>query len=453
MRQLKYIMYKSTFTIQELIKITNGKYVGDEGIKNISLAISTDTRTVTPDDAYLALVGAVFDGHEFVKNAFEKGVKLAVVNENFSCGDGNFLVVKDTLEAYLKIANANRIRRNAKIIGVTGSSGKTTTKEFLYSVFNSKFKTQKSIKNHNNEIGLCQTLLSIEPDTKYCIVEMGMRALGEIDLLAKYALPDISVITNVGTAHIGILGSRENIAKAKCEITNYLDEKGVLIAHDEEFIKNELKNKGDFRKIFYDLKDVEIIEKKENSSKIKYDDYVFELPSSADYDILNALASMKAAKLENYSDTEIQKGLLDFQNVEFRNEIIKSKSGGIIISDCYNANPDSAELSLKHISETYKNKKIIVVFGDMFELGEFEEEYHRKIGRIINELNVNYFVSVGKLAKITSEEIKNIDKKSFDTIEEASEFLSKIIEENSVIFLKASRGMKFEKIVEIIREK
>ena len=214
-----------------------------------------------------------------------------------------------------------------------------------------------------------------------------------------------------------------------------------------------MKNKSNFKKIFYDLNEVKILEKKENSSKIKYENFIFELTSSAKYDILNALASIKTAKLENYSDEEIQKGLLAFQNVEFRNEVIKSNSGAIIISDCYNANPDSAKLSLQHISETYKDKKIIVVFGDMFELGEFEEEYHRQIGKFINSLNVNYFVSVGKLAKMTFEEVKNIDKKFFDTINEAAEFLPEIMNEKSVLFLKASRGMKFEKIVEIIREK
>ena len=447
-------MYKSTFTIHELIKITDGKFIGDIDT-SIGLGISTDTRTISSDDAYLALAGAVFDGHEFVKNAFEKGAKLAIVNENYvDIEEGqNYLIVKNTLEAYLKIAAFNRNRRSAKIIGVTGSSGKTTTKEFLYSVFSSKFKTQKSIKNHNNEIGLCQTLLSIEPDTKYCIVEMGMRALGEIDLLAKYARPDIALITNVGTAHIGILGSRENIAKAKCEITDYMTENDILLAHNEVLIKNELLNKQKFKKVFYDLDEIEIVEKTENFSKIKYDNFVLEIPSSASYDILNALASIKAAKLEKYTNEEIQKGLLNFQNVEFRNEISTLKNGAIVISDCYNANPDSAELSMKHISEAYKNKKIVIVFGDMFELGEFEEEYHKKIGRIVNELNVNYFVSVGKLAKITAKEVLNVDKKSFETVEEAAEFLPQIIDKDTLVFLKASRGMKFEKILEIIREK
>ena len=448
-------MYKARFTIQELIKITKGRYAGREDDKNFSLSVSTDTRTITADDAYLALSGAVFDGHEFVKTAFEKGAKLAIIDEKHEkyAAGGNYLVVKDTLEAYLEIASAHRNRCSAKIIGVTGSSGKTTTKEFLYSVFSSKNKTQKSVKNHNNEIGLCQTLLSIEPDTKYCIAEMGMRGLNEIHLLAKYARPDIALITNVGTAHIGILGSRENIAKAKCEITDFMTENDILFAHNEELIKNELAEKPQFKKVFYDLDEAEIIEKTENSSKIKYDNFVFEIPSSASYDILNALASIKAAKYENYTNEEIQKGLSEFKNVEFRNEISELKSGAIVISDCYNANPDSAELSIRHIAEVYKNKKIVIVFGDMFELGEFEEEYHRKIGKIINELNVNYFVSVGKLAKMTADEVLNTDKKSFETVEEAAEFLPQITDKDTVIFLKASRGMKFEKILEIIREK
>jgi len=453
-------MFKPEFTVQELQKITNGKIVGEID-KNISLTISTDTRTISETDAYLAICGAVFDGHNFVQNSFDKKAKLAIIDKNHTdlsnTIKGNFLIVENTTEAYLQIAAFHKNRCNVKIIGVTGSSGKTTTKEFLYSTFNAAAKTQKSIKNHNNEIGLCQTLLSIEPDTKYCIVEMGMRALGEIDLLAKYAKPNVAVITNVGTAHIGILGSQENIAKAKCEITNYLTNTDILIAHNESLIKETIKEKYDnkpiFKQEYYALDDVEIIEKTQNSCKFKYDNFIFQIPDSADFNILNALASIKAAKTQNYTNEEIQKGLLAFQNIEFRNEITKMQNGAMIISDCYNANPDSAKASIKHICEAYKNKKIIIVFGDMFELGKYEEDFHREIGKLINNSNVNYFVSVGKLAKITSEEINNLPKKTFDTTEAAADFLPTITDNNTVIFLKASRGMQFENILERIKEK
>ena len=269
-------MFKPSFTIQELIEITNGEIVGNIDQTTI-LTISTDTRTITEKDCYLAICGATFDGHNFVEVAFNSNSKLAIIDENHKslCEkiQGNFLIVKNTLEAYLNIAKFHKNRCKAKIIGVTGSSGKTTTKEFLFSVFNALAKTKKSIKNHNNEIGLCQTLLSIEPDTEFCIVEMGMRALGEIDLLAKYSTPDVAVITNAGTAHIGILGSRENIAKAKCEITNYLTTNGVLIAHNEDLIKETINQKynsnPEFKSVFYDLDEVKIIEKTENSCKFE----------------------------------------------------------------------------------------------------------------------------------------------------------------------------------------
>ncbi len=447
-------MYKPKFSINDVIKVTGGDFIGNID-KNTEFSISTDTRTITKDDAYLALCGQVFDGHNFVQNAFSRDAKIAVIDEKH-VGltkeiKGNFVVVKNTLTAYLELASFHKDRMGVKVIAVTGSSGKTTTKEYLYSVFNSKFKTQKSIKNHNNEIGLCQTLLSVEEGTKYCIVEMGMRGLGEIDLLAKYARPDIALITNAGTAHIGILGSRENIAKAKCEITNYLKPENYLIFHNEMLIKEFAT--GNFNKISYGIDEVKVIEKSKNICAFEYDNFVFTITDSAEFNILNALAAIKAAKLENYTYDEIQKGLLVFQNVEYRNEITVLKNGTTVISDCYNANPDSASASLKHICEIYKYKKIVVVFGDMFELGEYEEQYHRDVGKLINELNVNYFVSVGKLAKIMSEEVNKLPKKVCENVEEAAEFLLKITDEDTIIFLKASRGMYFEKILEIIKGK
>ena len=447
-------MYKPKFKIKDLEKITGGELKNSEGIGEVS--ISTDTRTITQEDAYLAICGNVFDGHNFVNNAFENGAKLAIIDKNhkeiLAQLQGAFLVVENTIEAYLKIAKFHKDNQKARIIAVTGSSGKTTTKELLYSVFNSKFKTKKSIKNHNNEIGLCQTLLSIEPDTDYCIVEMGMRALGEIDLLAKYATPDISIITNAGSAHIGILGSLENIAKAKSEISNYLSNEGVLIAHNNELVKRSISSKN-YAKIFYDFSDVSILEQNEKLSRFVYDGEEYTLSDSADFNILNSLAVINAAKTEGFSVIEINKGLSEFQNIEFRNELTKLKSGALVISDCYNANPDSTTVSLKHIVQVYKDKKIIVVFGDMFELGEFEKDYHKQIGELINSLNVNYFVSVGNLAKITANEINNIPKKICEDVKEAAEFLSDMLNSDALIFLKASRGMQFEKILEIIREK
>ena len=447
-------MFKPKFNIDDLIKVPGGELINGSNIP--ALSISTDTRTITQEDAYLAICGAVFDGHNFVKNAFDSGAKLAIIDKKHkdivSQVDGCFLIVEDTLNAYLQIAKFHKDNQKVKILAVTGSSGKTTTKEILYAVFNSKFKTNKSIKNHNNEIGLCQTLLAIEPDTKYCIVEMGMRGLGEIDLLAKYATPDCAIITNAGSAHIGILGSLENIAKAKCEISNYLKDDALLVAHNNELIKNNLAS-GNYEKIFYDLNDVKILEQSENKGRFIYKNEEYVLPDGADFNILNSLAVINIALKEGFSSEEINRGFQEFKNIEYRNEVTKLSCGAIVISDCYNANPDSTKVSLKHIAQTYKDKKIVVVFGDMFELGEFEENYHKEIGELINSLNVNYFVSVGNLAKITAREVNNIPKKICKDVNEAAEFLSEFMEEDTLVFLKASRGMHFEKILEMIKGK
>ena len=440
------------FTVKNLIEITGAKLLKGEVDNTLSFEISTDTRNINSTKIFLPLIGEKFDGHNFIENACNDGVIAYFTQKEIVNDNAKFvLLVDDTKIAYLKIANYYKNLINPKTIAITGSAGKTTTKEIAYHIFKQRFCTHKSELNHNNEIGLAQTLLSMPKDTQILIVEMGMRALGEIDLLAKYAEPDIALITNAGTAHIGILGSRENIAKAKCEITNYLKPENYLIAHNEELIKKFAK--GNFNKIFYDLDEIKIIEKTKDLCKFEYDNFVFTISDSADFNILNALASIKAAKLENYTNEEIQKGLFEFQNIEFRNEITKLHNGAIIISDCYNANPDSAKASIKHVCEVYKDKKIIIVFGDMFELGEFEEQYHREIGKLINELNVNYFVSVGKLAKIASEEVDKLPKKICETNEEAAAFLPTITDENTIIFLKASRGMSFEKILEMIKEK
>ncbi|MDD3594715.1 MAG: UDP-N-acetylmuramoyl-tripeptide--D-alanyl-D-alanine ligase [Candidatus Gastranaerophilales bacterium] len=449
-------MVSPYFALKDLINCTNGKLYGSAD-KLGNFSVSTDTRTLSKNDIYIALKGEKFDGHDFVVKAFECGCQGAVISknnvDNFKdlLAEGRFFIaVDDTSKAYLKIANFYRKQQNVKIIAITGSSGKTTTKEMVYAVLNSQFNTQKSIKNHNNEIGLCQTLLSIEPETQYCVIEMGMRAQGEVDLLSKYAQPDVAVITNVGPAHIGILGSLENIAKAKCEIVNYLQQDGVLFALDDELIKNNVKTEA--KKEFYSLDDVNIISRTSGGSIFNYKDALYRINEFAEFNILNALVAIKIGQYVGMKHDEIQSGLLSFRNVEFRNEVTILDCGATVISDCYNANPFSVEASIKSVSEIYKDKNIIVVFGDMLELGEFEKDYHRKTGEIINNSNVNYFTTVGELAKIAAEQVENKKTKSFSSTEEAVSFLKTIIDKNSLVLLKASRGMRFEEILKGLKD-
>lgn len=439
--------------IRDLISATSAKVLTNIN-ENIDVNISTDTRTIKAGDFYLPLKGASFDGERFVSQALEKGAIGAFVTaepELSECSGNNeicLLQVKDTLEAYLQLANYRRKKLDFTVAAITGSSGKTTTKELVASVLSEKFKTFKTPLNHNNEIGFCQTIFEAPDDTEVLVLEMGMRGLGEIELLSKYSEPDITIISNVGTAHIGRLGSRENIAKAKCEIVKYQRGK-TFIAHNDELIKNTVEFDGE--KIFYSIKDVKILEKSAHCSKFEYLGNIYELNVGGEYNIENALSAINTGLKLGMSAEEIKSGLKKYHPIEKRWEGVKA--GGLeIINDSYNANPDSMRAFVDTIFELYSN--YIVILGDMGELGEEEVQYHKNLGIYINEhKNLNKsceILSLGSLAKNITDEITNCKAKHFENIDEIAKYLKNST--NKTVFLKASRSMKFERIIENLAE-
>ena len=434
--------------ISELIKASGAKILSEPD-GDLEVKISTDTRTIGSGDFYLPLKGANFDGEKFIQEALDKGAAGAFCTAapDECKGNGKTLLLADnTLETYLKLANYRRNKLNFTVVAVTGSSGKTTTKELVASVLAEKFKTFKTPLNHNNEIGLCQTIFEAPDDTEVLVLEMGMRGLGEIEVLSKCAEPDITIISNVGTAHIGRLGSRENIAKAKCEIVKY-HRGNIFIAHDDELIRKTVEFDGE--KIFYSLKEVKILEKSEHYSKFEYENNIYELNVGGDYNIENALAAINTGMKLGLSLREIQAGLKKYAPIEKRWEAVKS-GGFEIINDSYNANPESMRAFVDTILELYT--KSVIVLGDMGELGDEEIRYHRELGGYINNhknLKPGTIVlSLGSLSKYITEEIKNCRSKHFDRIEELVGFIRKEIPQDSKIFLKASRSMKFERIIE-----
>lgn len=423
------------------IKRATGAQIEGEG----TCEISTDTRTIKKGDLYLPLKGANFDGEMFCDKAIEAGAAGCFYTKEKPCDLA--IKVDDTLDAYLQIANFVRCKYNPKVVGVTGSSGKTTTKEMIYSVVSQKFKTHKTFSNHNNEIGFCQTVLSMPEDTEVLIVEMGMRGLGEIELITKYAEPDFAVITNAGSAHIGRLGSLDNIAKAKCEITSTL--KDTLVAHDNERIKKYANFGG--VKIFYSINDVEVLEKRSGFSKFVYKGLEYQLNVEGDYNIENSLSAIEIGYKLNMSYEEIKRGLLAYKPIEKRWETEHVK-GFNIINDSYNANPESMKASVSTFLELYP--KPVVILGNMGELGEDEEKFHREVGTYLGSKFKNgLFVTVGDLARCTGEELLRcgLDVKSFDNNIETSRYILDNLNAGSTIFLKASRAMKFEEIIEYIK--
>ena len=406
--------------------------------------ISTDTRTIQPGDFYLPLKGANFDGEKFISQAVEKGAAGYFTTGDEKIEGAVAIKVSDTKITYLELAKQRRLKINPKVILITGSSGKTTTKELVYSVISQKYKTFKTPLNHNNEIGFCQTIFEMPDNTEVLVLEAGMRGLGEIELISKYAVPDITIICNVGTAHIGRLGSKDNIAIAKCEVTKYQKADGIFIGHDDELIHKHLNFSGE--KIFYSIKDTDILERKIGYSRFSYKGKDYSLNIEGDYNIENSLSAIEAGIALDIDYNLIKQGLENYHPIEKRWEI-EHVGKFDIINDSYNANPESMKAALGTIFELYPDS--VIVLGDMGELGDNEREFHREVGEFINRHThkENTIFTVGNLAKEFG------GNKNFESNKDAAEYIIQNIKENKTIFFKASRSMKFEEIINYIKEK
>ena len=439
------------FKREELIVASGAKKLKDECSNSVEFSISTDTRTIKKGDIYLPLKGETFDGENFIEKALEAGAIGYFTSQNKLYDNAKLILgVEDTLKTYLNIAKYYRKKVNPITVAITGSSGKTTTKEMVYSVLSQKFKTQKTFSNHNNEIGFCQTVLGMKTDTQALIVEMGMRGLGEIELISTHLEPDYAIITNSGSAHVGRLGSLDNIAKAKCEIALGLNKKGALIALNQDIIKRHLNYEGE--KIYYSLKDVKVIEKLPSYTKFEYKGSIYELNVEGDYNIENSLSAIELGLKIGLTPNEIKAGLLSYHPIEKRWEV-ENINGIKIINDSYNANPDSMKASVKTFVELYSNP--VVVLGNMGELGENEALYHKQVGEYLSNLSKSAkYLLVGELAKEIGKELEKsgIKVEYFDNNKEVSEYILTNIKTEETLFLKASRSMKFEQIIENIRK-
>lgn len=440
------------FTTEELIFTTNAKVLKNNAPDRI-FSISTDTRTINYENVYIGLKGENFDGEDFIPKAVAAGAKAYFTVKGTVLDDADLVLqVKNPIIAYLQLANLCLNKISPKVIALTGSSGKTTTKEMLTCVCRQKFRTFSTPLNHNNEVGFCQTILSMPANTQILILEMGMRGFGEIELLSKYSTPDITIITNVGTSHIGRLGSRENIAKAKCEICKYQKPDGCFIAQDCDLIKKTVEFDGE--KIYFSLKDVEFTEKEIGKTKFIYKGEEYQLNIEGDYNVENALAAIETGLKLNIEPEKINDGLKIYMPVEKRWQV-QDINGYKLINDAYNANPDSMKAALATVLELYPDS--VLVLGDMLELGQDEVFYHEQIGNFItdklDENNHVKIITVGKLAKKIAETVKQkgVFAVSFDNNAQAAEYIEKNIKQGSTIFLKASRSMKFEEILNALK--
>lgn len=442
------------FKLEEILEATHAKVIKNDGVNDLKFTISTDTRTIKKGEIYLPLKGENFDGEAFVDKAIAAGAVgfFTTSASLYTTNCSLILQVEDTLTAYLQIARFYKRKINPKTIAITGSSGKTTTKEMAYCVANEKFRTHKSALNFNNEIGLCKTILSMPEDTQVLILEMGMRGLGEIELLSKYSEPDISIIANIGTSHIGRLGSRENIAIAKCEIVKYMKNNGTLIAHDDELIKSQKCIKDNLNSLYFSLDNTKILERSIGYSKFAYKNNEYELNIEGDYNIQNSLAVIEMGLQLGLTPKEINNGLIKYSPIEKRWDMQEIK-GFEIINDSYNANPDSMKAAIETFVTLY-SPPLLLVLGNMAELGEKEIKYHQEIGdflvkKIKNSVDINV-ITVGNLANEITQKLINegCSSLNFSDNLQTSRYILDNVKIGTTIILKASRAMKFEEIIE-----
>jgi UDP-N-acetylmuramoyl-tripeptide--D-alanyl-D-alanine ligase len=423
-----------------------------------------DSRLVRAGDFFIPFKGEHTDGHLHIAGAAEKGAAGAFHDQSVSLSDSipaDFLLigVEDPLRALQKLAAVYRRRFELPVIAITGSSGKTTTKDFTAGVLQAGFNTLKTTGNLNNEIGLPLTILELEESHQAAVLEMGMSAPGEITTLCEIAAPTIGVITNIGEAHIELLGSIEAIAKAKGELVDYLGSGGVAVLNGDDPRLLKIGKRFPGKGFYYgfnqgDIKGFSMSQRGENHFfRVRFpnkSEGLFEVPLPGRESASNALAALTVGYILGLSLPQMQRGLQKSEATAGRLQVLFTPKGVGVINDTYNANPDSVRAALKVLSELGGHNSVAVL-GDMLELGFAAHEAHSSIGRFAADCSIKYLVSVGELAALAADEAEKagVTVCRCSNHDQAHEYLSELSLDNKwYILVKGSRGMRMEKIVE-----
>lgn len=447
-------------------EICNGEYL-TENIENKLNNFIIDSRSVNTGDCFVAIKGENNNGNKFLSSALENGASVCLIDEEPEkkllerYNDRTIIKVENTLKAIQKIAKYKRSLYNIPVVAVTGSVGKTSTKDIIASVLSQKYNVLKTEGNFNNHLGLPLTLLKLKDHTAV-VVEMGMNHFNEISVLTDIAKPTVAVITNIGTSHIGNLGSRENILKAKLEILEGLQENGkIIINNDNDLLHNWAQTVDRDNILTYGIENKSIfnaknIKEENNYSEyeinIKGKEYNVNVPVVGKHFIYNSLCAVAVAQSLDIEMKKIIQGICEFKLTAKRMDFRKIKSGATVLADYYNASYDSMKSALEVI-KNYKASRKIAVLGDMLELGEYAEKLHKDVGIEVYNNKIDVLITVGKFAKNIAETAKKLGTQEVyecQNNEEAIKILSETIEKDDIILLKASNGMKFGEIFEAL---
>ncbi|WP_106497710.1 UDP-N-acetylmuramoyl-tripeptide--D-alanyl-D-alanine ligase [Lentibacillus sp. Marseille-P4043] len=425
-------------------------------------AVTTDSRKETKKALFIPLVGENFDGHDYVKQAFDNGAVAVMWNKQkdlptFLPTDFPVFFVDDTQKALQTLAAAYREEVNPIVIGITGSNGKTTTKDVTAAVMASTYRTHYTEGNFNNHIGLPLTVLSMPNETEVLVLEMGMNHFGEIEELSKLAKPDYAIITNIGESHIEYLGSREGIAKAKLEITQGLKQDGYLIIDGDEDLLQPLDKKLNVITCgFHRNNDVVIEQSTINQDETVFvlsDGYEYKIPLLGKHHAKNATYAITLASQLGISREVIIQALRTLELTSMRFEMLTGTNGVSVINDAYNASPTSMKAAIEVVKQMAGFNEKVLILGDMFELGQQADDLHQSVAAVIDD-SITAVFTFGEKAALISQTVNrentSIDCNHFTTRKELTDAIEGYLKPESLLLFKASRGMQFESFVNAI---
>ncbi|MBE6090691.1 MAG: UDP-N-acetylmuramoyl-tripeptide--D-alanyl-D-alanine ligase [Clostridium beijerinckii] len=446
--------------LAEIIKAVDGEIIvkNNEGIFN---KISTDTRKIQENNLFIALKGENFNGNDYTIQAIEKGASIIIIDDvKFEIEDlknrGTIIKVKDTKEALGDLARFYRNKIGVKVVGITGSTGKTSTKDLVAAFLSGRYNVFKTQGNFNNEIGLPLMIFELSKDYDIAVLEMGMSNFGEINKLASIALPDVGAITNIGVAHIEYLKTRENILKEKMSITDFFENKNSLIVNCEnDMLKTIVEcDKFNLERVGYDssynlyAKNIKLTSENTSFDVVTDDNknYRFTLNMVGEHNVLNALIGIQIARNFGLTFEEMEKGLGNFNATSMRLEVI-NKDRFTIINDSYNANPDSMKAALE-VLKNYSGSRKIAVLGTMGELGDYAEEAHIQVGEFAKD-KADILLTTGEFKEYYK---KGFGERTmvFESKQELMQRLTDMIKVDDTILIKASRSAKFEEITKYL---
>lgn len=462
-------------TLKEITAACGGTYFGDEisAEKEVS-GVVIDSRKVEKDSLFVAICGARVDGHDFIPRTIDAGALCALSEKNLGEVSFPYILVESCTQALKDLAEHYRKSLNIKIVGITGSVGKTSTKEMIASILGQKYKVLKTAGNFNNEIGVPLTIFNIRTEHEIAVLEMGINHFGEMTRLAKMARPDICVITNIGVAHMELLGSRDGILKAKTEMFRYMNPKGTIIFNgDDDKLSAYIPENG-LKPIYFGLGDNASYRAEQIENKgLRGTDATFITPGSrfsahisipGEHMVHNALAGIAVGYALGMEDHEIKAGIEALKPLAGRNHLIETDTY-TIIDDCYNANPISMKASVDVLADSGTQNssaactptRTVAILGDMGELGAQEKDMHYDVGRHTAKAGINVLICIGTLsAELARGAADTMDPSSENRIEihhykDKPEFfanMGSVLQKGDTILVKASHAMGFDEIVE-----